>query len=133
MDANSLKKYVEKQFTINLLPYLMNFIRIPNLSPLFDKDFVKRNKNNCKLIIDGKEQELIEKYSFGWFSSKKDILEIKLKGITNITNMSFMFDRCKSLSSSPDISKWNTSNATYMIFMFSGCNESLKIPSKFNE
>ena len=39
---------------------------------------MKRNKKNCKLIIDGKEQELKEKYSFGIFSSKKDILEIKL-------------------------------------------------------
>ena len=39
MDVNSLKKYVEKQFTINLLPYLMNFIRIPNLTPLFDPDW----------------------------------------------------------------------------------------------
>ena len=95
------------------------------------EDFVKRNKKNCKLIIDGKEQELKEKYSFGIFSSKKDILEIKLKGITNITNMSYMFDRCESLSSLPDISKWNTSNVTDMSGMFFGCNESLKIPSKF--
>ena len=71
---------------------------------LFSKYFVERNKNNCKLVIDGKEQELKEKYSFGWFSSKKDILEIKLKGITNITNMSYMF--C-------------------------GCNKSLKIPPRF--
>ena len=100
---------------------------------LFGEDFVKRNKKNCKLIIDGKEQELKEKYSFGIFSSKKDILEIKLKGITNITNMSEMFRGCKSLSSLPDISKWNTSNVTDMICMFDGCNESLKIPSKFNE
>ena len=98
---------------------------------LFDEDFVKRNKNNCKLIIDGKEQELNEKYSFGWFSSKKDILEIKLKGITNITNMSGMFYGCESLSSLPDISKWNTSNVTDMSYMFYECNESLKIPSKF--
>ena len=36
MDIKSLKKYIEKQFTINVLPNLMNFIRIPNLSPLFD-------------------------------------------------------------------------------------------------
>ena len=77
---------------------------------LFGEDFVKRNKNNYKLIIDGKEQELKEKYSFGIFSSKKDILEIKLNGITNIINMSFIFSGCDSLSSLPDILKWNTSN-----------------------
>ena len=66
------------------------------------KDFLERNKNNLKLIINGKEHELKEKYSFGIFSSKKDILEIKLKGITNITNMSYMFYECnKSLKIPP--------------------------------
>ena len=101
---------------------------------LFGEDFVKRYKKNCKLIIDGKEQELKEKYSFGIFSSKKEILEIKLKGITNITNMSDMFYWCTSLSSLPDISKWNTSNVTYMSRMFRGCNSLSSLPdiSKWN-
>ena len=56
------------------------------------KDFLERNKNNRKLIINVKEHKLKEKNSFGIFSSKKNILEIKLKEITNITNMSYMFD-----------------------------------------
>ena len=101
---------------------------------LFGDYFVKRYKKNCKLIIDGKEQELIEKYSFGWFSSKKDILEIKLKGITNITNMSKMFYGCNSLSSLPDISKWNTSNVTDMSGMFYECESLSSLPdiSKWN-
>jgi surface protein len=46
--------------------------------------------------------------------------------------MSCMFDGCSSLSSLPDISKWNTSNVTDMSYMFSGCNKSLKIP-KFKQ
>ena len=54
---------------------------------LFDTDFVKNNKNNCKLIINGKEKELKEMYNFGLFNAKKDFLEIKLKGITDITDM----------------------------------------------
>ena len=36
MDSISLKKYIEKQFNINILPNLKNFIRIPNLSPAYD-------------------------------------------------------------------------------------------------
>ena len=32
--------------------------------------------------------------------------------------MSYMFSGCKSLSSLPDISKWNTNNVTNMIGMF---------------
>ena len=39
MDSRTLKKYVEKQFTLNILQNLMNFIRIPNLSPGFDPDW----------------------------------------------------------------------------------------------
>ena len=36
MDSIFLKKYIEKQFNINILPNLKNFIRIPNLSPAYD-------------------------------------------------------------------------------------------------
>ena len=42
-----------------------------------------------------------------------------------------MFYHCSSLSSLPDISKWNTSNVIDMSGMFFRCKESLKIPSKF--
>ena len=89
---------------------------------LFNESFIKKNKNNCKLIINEKEQELKEKYNFGLFSSKKDTLKIKLKGITNIINAADMFDNCKSLLSLPDIDKWDTSNITNMAWMFSNCS-----------
>ena len=36
MDKNTFQKYIEKTFTYKVLPYLMDFIRIPNLSPDFD-------------------------------------------------------------------------------------------------
>ena len=39
MDSKSLRKYVDKQFLINILPNLMNFIRIPNLSPSYDQNW----------------------------------------------------------------------------------------------
>ena len=100
---------------------------------LFNESFIKKNKNNCKLIINEKEQELKEKYNFGLFSSKKDILKIKLKGITNIINAADMFDNCKSLLALPDIYKWDTSNITNMAWMFSNCSL-LSLPniSKWN-
>ena len=43
---------------------------------------------------------------------------IKLKGIKNITDMSYMFYECSKLSSLPDISKWNTSNVKDMSYIF---------------
>jgi acetylornithine deacetylase/succinyl-diaminopimelate desuccinylase-like protein len=36
MDKKSFEKHVEKLWTSSALPYLMDFIRIPNLSPAFD-------------------------------------------------------------------------------------------------
>ena len=48
--------------------------------------------------------------------------------------MSYMFTRCSSLSSLPDISKWNTNNVTNMISMFFGCSSLSSLPdiSKWN-
>ena len=128
---------------------------------LFGGEFVDRNKDNCKIIIDRKEENLGEYKEFGIFSKKKKELEIKLKGImnitdlsdmfsdcnllfylpdisewntSNITNMSYMFNKCKLLSSLPDISKWNTSNVTNMQGIFRGCSLLLSLPdiSKWN-
>ena len=45
--------------------------------------------------------------------------------------MEGMFYGCSSLSSLPDISKWNTSNVEDMYYMFHKCKDSLNIPSKF--
>ena len=42
-----------------------------------------------------------------------------------------MFSECSSLTSLPDISKWNTNNVTNMSGMFIGCKKDLNIPSKF--
>ena len=72
---------------------------------IFDSLFVERNKNKCKIIYEGKEEELKEKMEIykSWFSKKINKLEIKLKGINNVTNMSYMFYGCSSLSSLPDI------------------------------
>ena len=95
---------------------------------LFGKNFARRYKKNCKLLIDGKEHELNESFSFGFFDKEKKILNVKLKGITNITNASGMFYECKSLLSLPDISKWNTSNITNMQLMFYECTLLSSLP-----
>ena len=47
--------------------------------------------------------------------------------------MSYIFYKCLSLSSLPDISKWNTNNVTNMSYMFSGCSSLINIDlSNFN-
>ena len=99
---------------------------------LFDKYFVIRNKNNLKLIIDGGEHDLITKYKL--INNDKDILNIKLKGITNVTNMCSIFKFCNSLSPLSELNKWNTSNIYDMSYLFFFCRELKALPdiSKWN-
>jgi len=99
---------------------------------LFGEIFIENNKDKCKYIYEDKEYEL-ESY-FILSNYNKDKLEIKLKGINNITNMSYMFYNCSSLLSLPDISKWKTNNVTDMNSMFYNCSSLLSLPkiSKWN-
>ena len=90
---------------------------------LFDYEFINNNKDKCKYIYNGKEYEL-EQY-FKLSNNKEDKLEIILKGILDVTDMSYMFCECLSLSSLPDISKWNTKNVTNMKCMLSNCSNLL--------
>ena len=63
-------------------------------------------------------------------SSLSSLPDISKWNTSNVINMSYMFYACSSLSSLPDISKWNIRNDTDKTFMFSECKK-IKIPSKF--
>ena len=101
---------------------------------LFGKEFIENNRNNCKIIIDNKEQEIIQYIDINEKMEKKDKLEIKLKEIKTITNMSYIFgcDDCHfcfdKLISLPDISEWDTKNVTNMSNMFNGCESLSSLP-----
>ena len=87
---------------------------------IFGSEFVKNNKKICKMIINNIEYELRENCNVE--NNFRNKLEIKLKGINNITNMSYMFDGCSPLISLSDISNWNTNNVIYMNNMFDKCS-----------
>ena len=77
----------------------------------------EKEKTEINIIYDiTKGNEIKERYNIK--GKKINKLKIKLEGINNVTNMSYMFSECSSLSSLPDISKWNTNNVTSMISMF---------------
>ena len=95
---------------------------------LFNIEFVNNNKKNCKIIVEGKEYELLEEFDIKNIHKNKDILEIKLKGIKNITNMFAIFYGCSSLICLPDIYKWNTSNITDMSCIFGECSSLVSLP-----
>ena len=95
---------------------------------IFDNDFVKNNKNNCYLIINGKQRELCAYLDLNEIKIENNQLKIKLIEIKLITNMNGMFTYCSSLVSLPDISKWNTANVRDMGCMFKNCSSLKSFP-----
>ena len=93
---------------------------------IFGENFVKNNRNICTIIIDEKENELMEKYNIKNYNKKK--LEIKLININDVIDMSYMFSKCSSLTNLPDISKWNTNNVKNMSGIFYGCSSLSNLP-----
>ena len=98
---------------------------------LFGEIFIKNNKNKCKIIINNKEEEICSYLPDYKKYINKGKLEIKLKGIKNIIDSSYMFSGCLSLYSLPNISKWNVSNIINMRGMFFYCS-SLKYIDDIN-
>ena len=114
----------------------IEIIYLPNVEgkvKIFGSVFVDNNINKCKIIYNNKEYELRE-YLNNIDKDNKDTIKIKLKGIKNVTDMSYMFHDCKSLYSIPDLFKWNTSKFTDFSFMFFGCESLSSLPdlSKWN-
>ena len=124
---------------------------------IFGEIFVKNNRDNCKLIIDNKEQELTDVIKIEKNNKKLKSIKLILKEIKPITNMSYMFDnsdrlissnvtkwdttyvddmsymfnKCESLTKLPDISTWNTKNVKNMSYMFYGCEKLTSLPDIF--
>ena len=123
------KKNISK---INIIYDINKFENEENVINIFGNEFVQKNKNNCKMIIDNKEYKITTKFRVENYND--NFLYIILRGIENIIDMSYMFRDCISLASLPDISKWNTSNITNMSSIFRGCLSlsSLSDISKWN-
>ena len=72
---------------------------------IFGKKFVNNNKDKCEIIYDGKIYKLTQFcYDIDKNYKEKDLFIIKLRGINNIYDSSYMFFCCESLISLPDIS-----------------------------
>ena len=79
---------------------------------IFGESFVKENKENMELIINGEKKDLIDRYKLEE-GDNNIILIIKKK----ITNLSHMFDKCKSLKNIEELKYLNIfycSNFSYM-------------------
>ena len=126
----------EKQFKKSEDYSKINFIKKINekisKDKIFGEKFVENNKNKCKMIINGKEEELCSFYKRE--NNNNDIFTIKLKGIKNINDISYMFCGCESLLSLPDINNWNISHIKDMSYLFYQCSSLINIGeiSKWN-
>ena len=71
---------------------------------------------------------------FSGCSSLSSLPDISKWNTNNVTDMYSMFSECSSLSSLPDISKWNTNKVTDMSHMFYYCSSLSLLPniSKWN-
>ena len=68
-------------------------------------------------------------------SSLTSLPDISKWNTNNVINMSSIFCKCSSLSSLPDISKWNINNVTELDHMLYDCSNiifSKVIKAKFN-
>ena len=86
---------------------------------LFDSVFVKNNKDNLSVEINGKQIELNEYYIN---DNNEEVLKVTLKELPNksLTDMSYMFNNCKNLVS-VDFSNWKTDNIISIEAMFQLC------------
>jgi len=93
---------------------------------------VANNKENFKIIYQDNIFDLMEYFDLKNKNNNDDILEIYLKQINDINDMSFMFYKCSSLISLPELSRLNSNNVTKINSIFSGCSSLLKLPDISN-
>ena len=115
-----------KMNSYNSVSLTYNIDKKDNEINIFGEEFVKNNIYNCTMMIDNKEYKLSEKFNIQNYN--KDKIIIRLKRINNITNLSYMFNNCTSLSSLPDLSKLNTTKINDMRMIFSYCSSLTSLP-----
>ena len=106
-----------------LLSFEEDFSEELYYNKLFGKKFVYTNKGKCKIICKEKEYDLDTniKELKDFLESESDNFEIKLKGINNITDFSYMFCGCLLFSSIPDFYKICKNKISGINSMFAGC------------
>ena len=111
---------------------------------IFGTEFVRKNKNNIELIIDGKKNVLVDSmqlkkgdnaitiliknkltnlsHMFNGCSTLRNISELSYLDTRDVTDFSFMFWGCSSLNDIKPIENWNVTKGTNFQSMFGGCS-----------
>ena len=147
-----------KEFTNEIKIKYDNDKNIRNIS-LLGKRFIENNKNKFEIYYNGNKINISNSYDKKKYKFNNNPIEIKLKIIEQltdmsymfydcsslieicnidkidtrkVTNMSFLFAGCKSLRNLPDILDWETENVTNMKYMFGECHSLTKLPNVSN-
>ena len=113
----------------NEIDLIYNFPNNAKIIKIFGNDFVKNNKDICKIIYNNRKYELTSK--FNCECVKENLLKIKLEGINNSSDLRSMFEGCSQLSSLSNFSNWDTHYVLEMNYLFQDC-KSLKLPDISN-
>ena len=116
---------IQKGYDINLIYECEN----NSLENIFGVDFVYNNKDNIELDINGKKNKLVSEYKL-----KKGENNIKLTIKNKLTNLSYMFNGCKSLKNIDELKYLNTSYCNDFSYMFNMCSkiEDFKVLENWN-
>ena len=108
---------------------------------ILDKNFIIKNRNNCKIIYKNKIYDLKEYFEDIDVNNKNEnVIKCKILFIHKIIDMSYMFYSCSSLISLSVNNETNINisnfkiNITTMKYMFKGCDSLISLPdiSKWN-
>ena len=122
--------------------------------PIFGENFVKNNKDNIDLIINGKQNELVNKYlltkgeniitlviknkltdlSHMFYGIKfvKNFSELKYLDVSQTEKFSEMFSGCMQLTDINFISNWKVTNSKFFCKMFYFCQSLIDIKALEN-
>ena len=96
------------------------------------KNLLKKIRRIVKWIYDEKTYDLNEYFNIDNIEHNKDLLKIKLKGISKINDISNMSCLWSSLLEVPDIDKIDTINIKNMESLFDVCNSLISLPDISN-
>jgi len=116
---------------INTIKCMYNIKEIDKPIQILNKNGIIRetiHNGYCQLYFNNQKKNFCFEYQF----PKKGEIEIKIKFIKTLKNLSFMFSGCSSLISL-DLSNFNTNNVIDMNSIFSGCSSLISLDlSNFN-
>ena len=125
---------ITKNYKNEIIKLKYQYDNKENNISFFGLNFIKSNKKKCSIIFNNKGYNLINNTKEFRYIKKNEFIQIKLKIIENITDLSYMFFKCFSLISLQGISKLNTNNVNNMSCLFYGCSSLKYLPdlSKWN-